>query len=194
MAIKAVIFDCFGVLVTGSKAVLNDEFPELSQDIHDIFIRADYGYITFDEQYSLLAELTGKSVESLTAEHGLQSARNSSAFTWVRTLRHEGTFSVGLLSNIRRGGLHDFISETESAELFDAVVLSGDVGIIKPDIHIYELMAERLGVRVHECVMIDDMLVNIEGAERAGMHGVVYGNTISAQAHLQRIVEQQSRA
>jgi FMN phosphatase YigB (HAD superfamily) len=58
------------------------------------------------------------------------------------------------------------------ADLFDAVVLSGQVGFGKPDVRIYLLTAERLGLTPEECVFVDDMVSNVRGAVRAGMVGV----------------------
>jgi putative hydrolase of the HAD superfamily len=57
-------------------------------------------------------------------------------------------------------------------ELFDAVVISGEVGIRKPEPEIYALAARRLGVEPGQCVFVDDLPPNVRGAEAAGMVGV----------------------
>jgi epoxide hydrolase-like predicted phosphatase len=56
--------------------------------------------------------------------------------------------------------------------LFDAVVISGEVGLRKPEPAIYQLAAERLGARPQECVFVDDLAPNVQGAVAAGMVGV----------------------
>lgn len=56
--------------------------------------------------------------------------------------------------------------------VFDAVVLSGEVGFGKPDPRIYLLTAERLGLVPEQCVFVDDLVSNVRGAVRAGMVGV----------------------
>ncbi|MDQ1646017.1 MAG: putative hydrolase of the superfamily [Cryptosporangiaceae bacterium] len=58
------------------------------------------------------------------------------------------------------------------AALFDAVVISGEVGLRKPEPAIYHLAAERLGARPEECVFVDDLAHNVRGAAAAGMVGV----------------------
>ena len=73
---------------------------------------------------------------------------------------------TALLSNADRLGDDDL------AGLFDTVVLSGQVGFGKPDVRIYLLTAERLGLTPEECVFVDDMVSNVRGAVRAGMVGV----------------------
>jgi putative hydrolase of the HAD superfamily len=60
------------------------------------------------------------------------------------------------------------------AELYDCTVISGEVGMRKPDVEIYHLTAERLGVRPEECVMVDDLAPNVRGAVAAGMVGVLH--------------------
>jgi epoxide hydrolase-like predicted phosphatase len=56
--------------------------------------------------------------------------------------------------------------------LFDTVVISGEVGVRKPDRRIYRLAAERLGVAPEQCVFVDDLRPNVRGAVAVGMVGV----------------------
>jgi epoxide hydrolase-like predicted phosphatase len=58
------------------------------------------------------------------------------------------------------------------AALFDVVVISGEVGLRKPEPEIYRLAAERLGAQPAECVFVDDLAHNVQGAAAAGMVGV----------------------
>lgn len=59
-------------------------------------------------------------------------------------------------------------------ELFDVVVISGEVGMRKPEARIYELTAQRLGVAASDCVFVDDLAANVHGAAAVGMAGVVH--------------------
>lgn len=58
------------------------------------------------------------------------------------------------------------------AELFDAVVISGEVGMRKPEERIYDHTLAAVGLPPDACVFIDDMRQNIEAAEAAGMIGI----------------------
>lgn len=58
------------------------------------------------------------------------------------------------------------------ADLFDAVVLSGQVGFGKPDLRVYLLAADWMGLVPEQCVFVDDLASNVRGAVRAGMVGV----------------------
>ena len=85
----------------------------------------------------------------------------------VRAARAAGV-RTGLLSN--SWGL-DYAREGWDA-LFDAVVISGEVGLRKPDPAIYALAAERLGLSAEEIVFVDDLGPNVRAAVAVGMVGV----------------------
>jgi HAD superfamily hydrolase (TIGR01509 family) len=87
----------------------------------------------------------------------------------VRRARHSG-IRTALLSN----SWGDHYPEEEWEGAFDAVVISGRVGMRKPDAEIFRHTADLLGVPVDECVMVDDLAGNIRGAVAAGMVGVLH--------------------
>lgn len=72
-------------------------------------------------------------------------------------------------------------------QLFDAVVISGEVGLRKPDADIYLLAARQLGVEPGQCVFVDDLVVNVRGAARAGMVGVHHTGVESTVEELQTL-------
>jgi 2-haloacid dehalogenase len=55
---------------------------------------------------------------------------------------------------------------------FDGVLVSGTVGLVKPDPAIYQLLVERHDVDVKRCVFIDDSLRNVEAAARLGFDAI----------------------
>lgn len=69
--------------------------------------------------------------------------------------------------------------------LLDVAVISGEVGLAKPDTDIYLLTATKLGVEPGECVFIDDLAVNVHGAAEAGMVGVHHRSTRSTLEELE---------
>ena len=56
--------------------------------------------------------------------------------------------------------------------IFETVVDSGFVGCRKPEAKIYALTLDRIGLPAESCLFVDDVLVNCEGAEKAGMTAV----------------------
>lgn len=59
-------------------------------------------------------------------------------------------------------------------ELFDVTVISGEVGLRKPEPEIYQLCADQLGVAPGACVFVDDLAPNVRGAVEVGMVGVLH--------------------
>ena len=64
--------------------------------------------------------------------------------------------------------------------MFDAVVISGEVGMRKPEPEIFAHVLELLGVRAEETVFVDDLRPNISAAEELGLvcvHHTAYDET-----------------
>jgi putative hydrolase of the HAD superfamily len=69
-------------------------------------------------------------------------------------------------------------------EIFETVVDSGFVGCRKPEGEIYAITLERIGLPAESCLFVDDVLVNCEGAERAGMTAVHFQDNEQAIADI----------
>jgi putative hydrolase of the HAD superfamily len=89
----------------------------------------------------------------------------------MRALKAEG-FQMAMLTNNVREWEPLWRSMLPVDEIFETVVDSGFVGCRKPESRIYELALERIGREAGECLFVDDVLINIEGAHRAGLHAV----------------------
>ena len=171
---KAVIFDCFGVLIGDAYAVIRRQFPELSDAIVALGVKSNLGEITSEErrrQVEKLLDSIGENGQKILGEAIEGLKRNDELLDEIKKLRQK--YKTGLLSNAGSGFWRRF-SREELSEYFDAVVLSYEVGLIKPDPRIYDLAAERLGIQMSECVFVDDDERNVRAAEGCGMKGVVY--------------------
>jgi epoxide hydrolase-like predicted phosphatase len=85
----------------------------------------------------------------------------------IRHLRHWG-HRTALLSNAP-AGLRQYVEQLGIADAFDAIVISGAEGMVKPEPEIYRRALDRLGVAPREAVFIDDMRVNVEAARCLGL-------------------------
>ena len=105
--------------------------------------------------------------------------------TMIEALRRARTagLKTGLISNSWGRGRYD---RDSFAELFDGVVISGEVGLYKPQPAIFELGAERVGLEPSQCVFVDDLRENCEGAEAVGMTAVLHRG---ADASIERLEE-----
>lgn len=130
-----------------------------------------------------LAELVGLPpdglIAGLTAEMRLESAMVEA----VRTARRSGV-RTGLVSNsLGPGGYPKDLLE----ELFDTVVISGEVGLRKPDPDIYLLAARRLGLSPEQCVFVDDLRGNLKPARELGMETVHHSGPRTTLARLSEL-------
>jgi epoxide hydrolase-like predicted phosphatase len=83
----------------------------------------------------------------------------------VRAAKRAGV-RTGLISNSWGHGRYN---RTLFPELFHGVVISGDVGVRKPDPRIYELGAEAVDLPPSACVFVDDLPGNLKPARELGM-------------------------
>ena len=102
----------------------------------------------------------------------------------IRTLRAAG-FSTALLSN--SWGCDEY-PRADFPGLFDTVVLSGEVGMRKPEKEIFLHAAQTLGLAPAECVFIDDMEANVAAAQACGMTGVLHTGTAATARVLQDLL------
>ena len=58
----------------------------------------------------------------------------------------------------------------------DGGIASYRDGVIKPSADIFELFLSRYGKTAEECVFVDDMPQNVDGAKAVGLHGIVLKN------------------
>ncbi|MEA3082237.1 MAG: putative hydrolase of the superfamily [Sphingomonadales bacterium] len=98
----------------------------------------------------------------------------------------EAGICTGLISNSWGAGLSYDMSLLD--ELFEAIVISGDVGMHKPEPAIYMLGAERLGLRPEECVFVDDLRENCQGAEEVGMTAILHRGADSTLPELEKLL------
>ena len=102
----------------------------------------------------------------------------------VRRARAAG-IRTGLISNSMGAGRYD---RSAFGELFDGVVISGEVGMHKPQPEIFLLGAERAGVEPGDCVFVDDLRQNCEGAEAVGMTAVLHRGAEHTLPELERLL------
>lgn len=194
--IRAIIFDCFGVLVADVYRQRINEFvhthPEQDKALHDILKAVDRKMITEEESAQHLGEIMGVSTEELLMASTKGEVRNDALMDFVTSLRPR--YKLALLSNIRgRDSLDRRFKPGELDEVFDVVVPSGDVGFIKPEHQIYEITAQKLGVLPEECVMIDDVAEYCEGARAVGMQAIHFVSNDQAIHDLHTLIDTQAQ-
>jgi HAD superfamily hydrolase (TIGR01509 family) len=191
--IRGIIFDCYGVLIHGSLQYLRSITPDEQRQAFDDLARAsDRGYISQVEYTRQVSRLTGHTTEEVDAAIHSQEIRSVEAVRLAASFHDH--YKTALLSNVGRGAISRSFEHDELKALFDAVVLSSEVGMTKPDIEIYRYAASQLGLKPDECIMVDDTRSNVEGAEMAGMHGVVFADVQQCQEVIGALLREESHA
>lgn len=186
--IKGIIFDCFGVLYGDSLSFFMATCPRGKVEImRDLSKQSDYGMISGDAYIAGVADILGKSVDEIKAILAERRVRNQPLFSLAEELHK--TYKIGLVSNVASDTMDALIPPHERAERFDAVILSFEESIAKPNPAIFRLIAERLGLSPDECVMIDDLEENCDGAEITGMHSIFHTNNEQTMHELRQLIE-----
>ncbi|HEY8000453.1 MAG: HAD family hydrolase [Vicinamibacteria bacterium] len=97
---------------------------------------------------------------------------------------HACGLKTGLISNSWGLGIYD----RAPTELFDVAVISGEVGLHKPQPEIYLLACERLEVEPREAVFVDDLRENCAGAEAVGMTALLHRDPSETVANLEQLL------
>ena len=188
---KAVIFDLGNVLIdydseatlAAITAVSRQPKPVPPEFVHQLGI----GQINGRQfhQYLVAHNTTTSDYDIFAAAACQHMQRNEAALAFALNLAKRPFLRVGVISNtnqIHADWLHQHVPELSR---FHDVILSNEVGLLKPDPAIYQLSLERLGVGAETAVFIDDLAENTAAAEATGMaaiHHQTWTHTKSALA------------
>jgi putative hydrolase of the HAD superfamily len=174
--IKAIIFDCFGVLIgKGFENTYRMAGGNPTRDrsfIEKTLGQANLGLISDDDFRVAMARQLG-----IDPEHWSQATQgaerlNVELLDYITQLHV--IYKTAMLSNANNGVPDRIIGETWLQKNFDEIVISAEVGMVKPDERIYQLVADRLGVIPNECLYIDDHKNLLVPASKLGMSVLAY--------------------
>jgi epoxide hydrolase-like predicted phosphatase len=134
-------------------------------DFRELLIALEKGAIVEPEFERRFAEVLGVDSDGLI--DGLfAGVQPDVAMVEAVRAAHDAGIKTALVSN--SWGVHRYPHDL-FGEIFDGVVISGEVGTRKPAKRMYELGAQRAGAELHECVFVDDLPFNLTPAEQLGM-------------------------
>lgn len=187
--VKAIIFDCFGVLATEAwlpfKAKHFAHDPELLEQANSLSRQANGGAIGYDDFMRRIAGLAGITpAEAISAI--VRNVPDEQLFAYIRELKQD--YKIGFLSNVAGNRLSQIFT-ADQLGLFDAVALSFENGFVKPDEEAFKYAAKQLGVDTRSCVLIDDQQRNVDGARAAGMAAILYHGAAQLRRQLDPILK-----
>lgn len=189
--IKAVCFDLFFTLITPEYGKINNEFDllgisreEWERYAEEPSLYRERALGTVDSEIEIIdkiAAITPFEISAAQRQKVLEARRErmraalqnvSDDITGVLEILKKKEIQIGLISNADRIDCR-YWKESKLFPFFDEAVFSCDVGLLKPDIHIYELAMQRLGVPPEICLFVGDGGSDeLYGAKSAGMKTV----------------------
>lgn len=193
--IKAIIFDCFGVVYPDTLALVERRFLRTAdepkkQAIREIRLKSDRGIISRGDFWQGVADILEIPLKSLETELDKVRGADWELLEYIKTLKQK--FGTALLSNVGTGFLERIFDAQRPAEnYFDVIVASADIGAIKPDPKAYMAVVERLeAAEPSECIFVDDKLIHCQGAEAIGMQAIIYQDFQQLKHDLDKILSQ----
>ena len=191
MSIRAVIFDLYGVLAMNGwqafKAKHFSDREDIWTEVFELGRQVDAGLASYAELVRFTAERTGETEATVRyqLEHTLA---NTELLHYIAT-ELKPRYKLGILSNASNDNIIAQLFTAAEESLFDSITFSHHVGMTKPDVGMYQVIAGKLGVSVEECLFIDDQERHVTGARAAGMKALLYTDISSLKTNLAEMLD-----
>jgi epoxide hydrolase-like predicted phosphatase len=198
MTIRAVYFDMGGVILRtefqAPRQQLADRFRMGYDDLVELVFdctscqQASIGTISEDEHWADVIRrlhIPESETQTVRDEFFAGDIIDLHLLDFLRSLR--GKYKVGLISNAW-SGLRAYIVSKKFEDAFDAMIISAEVGVMKPDARIYRIALEKLGVAPSESVFVDDFVENVEAARAVGMQAIHFTGSEKALKEMKRLL------
>lgn len=110
------------------------------------------------------------------------------ALEWIQDLKAKG-YQIYILSNYSENMFNQTQEKLKFLPMVDGAVFSYAIKLLKPDAAIYDYLCEKYQLIPEESVFLDDRPVNIEGAEKKGIHGIVFCDYEQGKRELEKLLE-----
>jgi epoxide hydrolase-like predicted phosphatase len=193
--LRAVIWDLGGVLLRTVDSSPREELAgRLGIDRWDmerrIFsspsaLQAQLGLMTLEEHWEYVRQdfrLQPDEMAVFQEQFWSGDRLDETLVAYIRSLRPR--FQTALLSNYFPGLRRELEHRLHIADAFDEVVISSEIGLLKPDPRIYQMVIDRLDVQPGQAVFIDDFPDNIAGAQAVGLHAIHFRNSTQIRQEL----------
>ena len=198
--IKAVIFDLGGVILRtvdqGPRQALAARLGVSPYDLyHQVFSSdsarlATLGKISTADHWEAIRRyfhLAAEELPGAVQQFWDGDRLDRSLLASIRSLH--GRYRTGLLSNAFDNLRSLMESEWKIANAFDEIIISAEVGLMKPDHRIYLLALERLEAAPDEAVFVDDVGENVDGARWVGLRGIQFRTRQQALRELKLVLQ-----
>ena len=196
--IKAIAFDYAGVLEIPERDIITELSDYLNipkEEWLTIYYTLNHLCNTGTNTWAEVAILTGEKLGT-TQEQQLQMKEimrrnaetkkvNDGLVEIIKKLKPK--YKIALISNYP-AHLREKLHKQNLTELFDEIIISGEVGYQKPQPEIFMLLCEKLHITPSELIFIDDSKKSLEGALTIGYTPILYKNNQQLEEDLQRVL------
>ncbi|MGQ4808278.1 Alpha-D-glucose 1-phosphate phosphatase YihX [Candidatus Entotheonellaceae bacterium PAL068K] len=199
MTIAAVIFDYGNVLTrtldpeprAAWERQLDLEPGALERTVHNeqSWIAAQCGHLSPEAHWHQVGTVLGlapAAIAGLRADFYRGDVLNTVLVARIDQLRAAG-LRTALLSNFSTE-LRRHLTTHNLLHRFGHIVISAEIGVMKPTTAAYQAVLDRLAVPAPACVFIDDQPTNIEAAQALGLHGIVFQDNTTCLAALDHLL------
>lgn len=200
--IKGVVFDFGGVMTTLTMpervkplvAELGVPWAALEAGFAKYRRQMDGDLMTMDEMYDRILADAGLTLDPavrariIAEDQASFLYRNEATRDWMASLRARG-FKVGILTNMCTDFARRFrVTFADFIALADAVVISGEEHLYKPQPEIYARLRERLALPAETLCFFDDVEENCQGAREAGWQAIRFTSTAETAAAFEKLL------
>jgi len=199
MSFRAVFFDLGGVIQRTEYQAPREHLAQRLATEYENLVRlvfqsetsrkASLGEISAGEHWlSVTRKLNRPESEAkiLRDEFFAGDITDRNLLDFIRSLRPR--FKTGLISNAW-GDLREWIIAEKFEDAFDGMVISAEIGVMKPKPEIYLLALKQLGVSPAESIFVDDFIENVEGARAVGMSAIQFRDVDQAVSQLKALLK-----
>lgn len=199
MTVRAVFFDLGGVIVrTEYQAPRQRLAGRLGMEYEDLeklafasatSRQASLGQISTEQHWETVTKRLGRpatETEAIREEFFAGDILDRDLLNFIRALRPR--IFTGVISNAWPD-MRDYLIKQKFDDAFDTIVISAEVGVMKPEARIYQIALEQAEASPDEAVLVDDTPANIEGCQALGMRGIHFRSPQQALAELQKLLD-----
>jgi epoxide hydrolase-like predicted phosphatase len=198
MSLRAIFFDMGGVVLRTEYQAprehlaerLNTTYEDLSRIVFESesSLRASIGEITTEAHWETVTRRLGHPVSDAKAfreEFFAGDIVDTELVDFIRSLRPR--YKTGLITNAWPD-TRQYLARQKLEDAFDVLVISSEVGVMKPEPKIYEIALSKLGVQASEAAFVDDTSPNVEAARALGMRGILFKDPARALSDLKGLM------
>lgn len=181
----AILFDFFGIFCPDISLAWFKKtagYPNKLAEFHTICSQSDAGELSRGAFYEKVAALAGVSADQAKQSIKAELRPNESLAALLPGLKKR--FKLAVISNTGDEWITAIMNQYKLTPFFDEIIISSQVGYVKPQKEIFDLAGERLGVSLLNCIFVDDREANVEPAKQYGMDCILFTDTEAFVAEL----------